>query len=277
MKNTALLLLLIICCGCQLLGPADSPDIDPNLIGEWYQESSSTSALPSPEFEYHGWSISSDGTMTPVGLEDSTGKIALIETRYAADIQNAKNGEMLVRHFDHPELIESTVDYEAGPDILIFHNGFAKGTYIKTKAGTVIRPPKPSLVRFTLDDSETENLRVSRQIPTAFISKVSDSRLRLRSNMHRQNLTIIIDDFDGPGTYIIGKNQAAFSRSGTDWLQPPYITQSDTSGTITIEFDAAANRFTGHFEFIADMDGAHEDDGFTVHLTDGTFDVPVLE
>ncbi len=85
---------------------------------------------------------------------------------------------------------------------------------------------------------------------------------------------IKIDNYEGAGTYTIGKSQAEYQITGTDWVRlfPTFL---DSSGTISIDCNYNTSRCTGEFEFTTD-DPENNVDTEPI-LEDGSFDVPLME
>lgn len=82
----------------------------------------------------------------------------------------------------------------------------------------------------------------------------------------------------GPGTYPIGKGQAALTQLGFDTLSPPFVTVSDSSGHVTIEsFDLENGRITGNFGFTVHLDDGNGGLEFQKELENGSFDLPIFE
>lgn len=278
MKHTSIIFVVIILLGCQTPFETVETTVDHRLFGEWYRVDVSPMSFPGPESVYRGWSISADGSMRPVGIEGSSGKIGLIETKYAAQIHYAKNGLMVVDYWAHPNLVVDSVKYSIEGGKLILDGSFIEGAFNKTHEGAVATSPAPSMVSVAVDGVFAENLSIANRVPSAFISKISGTELRLRSEMDGQRMVIYIKQYNGPGAYVIGKNDAAHMRFGTDWLEPPNYTDADSSGIIIIDdCDLTALRCLGNFEFTTGLLASQEDPHIVRHLTEGIFDVPVFQ
>jgi len=276
LKISVLIFFFILLSGCQSPLDVIETDIDPRLIGEWYKVDVSPMAFPGPESVYSGWSIAADGSMQPLGVESSTGKIALIETQYISEVQHTTDGVMIVEHWAHPILTIDSVEYRIHDGELFLQGEFIRGTYRKTDEGTRVASPVASYLNVTVDGSETENIKITNRVPSAYISKSSDTRLQLRAEMAWQRVSITIEDFEGPGTYIIGREQGSYSTFGTDWLGVAELTDADSSGIITIDTcDMTELRCSGSFEFVTRKHVSEFNHDSARHLTDGTFDVPI--
>ncbi len=276
LKISVLIFFFILFSGCQSPLDVIETDIDPRLIGEWYKVDVSPMAFPGPESVYSGWSIAADGSMHPLGVEGSTGEITLIETQYISEIQHTSDGVMIVEHRAHPILTIDSVEYRIRDEELILQGEFIRGTYRKTKEGRKVASPVASYLNVTIDGSETENIEITNRVPSAYISKLSGTRLRLRAEMAWQRISIAIDNFEGRGTYIIGKEQGSYSAFGTDWLGVAELTDADSSGTITIDnCDMTVLRCSGSFEFVMRKHVSEYNQNSARHLTDGMFDVPI--
>ena len=271
-----LVLILLVFSGCQLFESTDTENIDPELLGEWYMiNTTSTSELDPTNLRVRGWSISSDGEMTQLGVVDSTGGIGLMTSYYQTRIISAENGKMKVKYTGHIDVTEDEVEYSFTPDHLIIDGGFGwiNGKFKRTNIGNEVISPLPSTLQVKINGELAQNAKVANSIPTAFISKKSATTLKLVASLGGKMIVINIDNYDGSGTYTIGKEQAEYMIIGSDWVRP-FPTFLDSSGTIFIDCDYVNSRCTGEFEFTTE----HPDnnDGTFPILEDGSFDVPLL-
>lgn len=264
-----------------LLSCTTSEDkVDSKLLGTWYSVTTS-SHYPSntPVKIFRGWNITKDGKMNPIGVEAATGTIALIDTKYGSEIEFANSGKMSVKHYAHPNLVTDEVSYSVTNNTLSLEGDFIKGTFERTRLSEKVMNRIPADLDVSIDGERAENIKVSNRVPTAYISKNSSSDIEIKATMNWKKILITIDDFSGPGTYIIGKEQAAFSRFGTDWIEPDNTTDADSSGFITItECTPNGTRCTGEFEFSTNMNASQENPNYPLqHLTNGSFDLPVYQ
>lgn len=183
---------------------------------------------------------------------------------------------MTVQYYGHPNINEDEVEYRITSDQLITESGFTffNGTFQRTQIGNEVLPPMPSYLRVEIDGTEAENVNIAHQIPTAYIHQTSESELRLNASLEGKSIMIRIDNYDGPGTYTIGKGQAEYQIIGSDWIQG-FPTFLDFSGTITIDCDLNASICSGEFEFSTD-NPQNEVDTEPI-LENGSFDVPLLQ
>lgn len=276
MKN-ALVLILLVFSGCQLFESSDAENIDPDLFGDWYTINTLSSSGISPlNLRVRGWSISPEGKLNTLGVVDSTGGLAIFDSGYQTKILHANNGKMTVEYYGHPDVAEDEVEYRITSDQLIIENGFGfiNGTFQRSQVGNEVIPPMPSNLYVEIDGTEAENVHIAHQIPTAYVSQTSESELRLSASLEGKWIMISIDNYDGPGTYTIGKGQAEYQIIGSDWIQP-FQTLVDTSGTIAINCDSNTSRCSGEFDFSTN-DLQNEVDSEPV-LENGSFDVPLLQ
>lgn len=132
----------------------------------------------------------------------------------------------------------------------------------------------PSNLLVKIDDTEAKNVKVANRIPTAYISKTSESTLILMASLEGKSIMINIVNYNGAGTYTIGKGQAEYQIIGSDWVQV-FQTFLDPSGTIFIDCDSNTLRCSGEFEF-STTNPENNDDTEPI-LEAGSFDVPLLE
>lgn len=273
----AFILILLIFSGCHIFESSETENIDPDLLGHWYMvDTVSSSGISPSNVSVRGWSISSGGEMNKLGVVDSTGSIAVMASSYQPNILQAKNGKMIIKYWAHPILSETEVEYRITSNQLIIENesGHFNGTFNKTKVGNKIISPMPSNLQVKIDDTEAKNIKVANRIPTAYVNKTSESDLMLSASLGRKSIMINIDNYTGPGIYTIGKGQAEYQISGSDWIQL-FQTFLDTSGTISIDCDPNASRCSGEFEFSTD-DPENDVDTEPI-LEDGSFNVPLLD
>lgn len=281
MRHKPLLFFFFIAIsGCGIFD--DSNEVDPALFGEWYKFKNIENQTSAPDQRIQGWSISPEetviGSFHPIGIKTDQGTVSLIDTRYVADIHYIDSEVIIADFFDHPVTFKDTVKYRVSGDQLILDGRYYNGTFQRTNIGSQILEPLKSELVVTIDDKKSENIPISQNPPSAYISMISSNEIKIFSTMNGEGLTISISDFQGTGTYTIGEQQGNYYRFGTDWVSPPYITQSDSSGTITFEhFDFASKRYTGHFEFVASVEGNDEDPENKKYFANGVFNLPVFE
>lgn len=276
MKN-ALVLILLVFSGCQLFESSDMENVDPDLLGDWYKiDKVSSSGISPSHLRVRGWSISPEGELNNLGIVDSTGGLAIFDSGYQTKILHANNGKMSVEYYGHPDVAEDEVEYRITSDQLIIENGFGfiNGTFQRSQVGNEVIPPMPSTLHVKIDSTEAKNVNIAYQIPTAYVSKTSESDLILLASLEGKAILINIDNYNGPGTYIIGKGQADYQIIGSDWIQL-FPTLLDSSGTISVDCDSTTSRCSGEFEFSTN-DPENDIDTEPV-LEDGFFDVPLLE
>lgn len=276
MKNSLVLILLIF-SGCQLFESSDNENIDPELLGDWVMIDTVSSAGISPSnLRVRGWSISSEGSMNKLGVVDSTGGLAIIESGYQTKILHANNGKMSVEYYGHPDVAEDEVEYRLTSDQLIIENGFGfiNGTFQRSQVGNEVIPPMPSKLYVEIDGTEAKNVNIANKIPTAYIIKTSESDLRLSASLKSNSIMISLDNYNGSGTYPIGKGQAEYQIIGSDWIQV-FQTFLEPSGTITIDCESTSSRCSGEFEFSTE-NPQNELDSDPI-LENGSFDVPLFE
>ncbi len=271
------LLILFALTGCQIFDSSDTERIDPDLVADWYMINSVSSGGPSPLDVYvRGWSINAEGELRTLGVVDSTGALGIFDPGYKVNIVRAGDGFMMVEYTGHPDVAEAEMEYQVTSDELVIEQGVGllSGTFQRSQIGNEVVPPAPSSLTVKIDDANARNVNIAYQIPTAYVIQTPASGLHLTSALGGRRVMIHIDQYDGPGTYTIGKNQGEYFIIGSDWVQP-FVTLSESAGTIFIDCDTDTSRCSGAFEF-STKDPANSGDESPV-LEDGVFDVPFLE
>ncbi|SMO97039.1 DUF6252 family protein [Gracilimonas mengyeensis] len=262
-----------------IIGCSNSEEnIDPKLVGEWYKvENPGTFSSNTPQQVYTGWRITKDGGMDPLGVESATGKLALIDTRYLPEIGFANSGKMEVTYFAHPNVDTEVIRYSIRNNMLILEGRFAAGTYIRSKLSSKIAPATPADFSVHKGEEILENVKVDHRVPTAYITRESNSEWVLHAEMKWQRISIQINDFIGTGTYSIGKDQANYSTFGTDWIGPTFTSPEDSGGTVIIaDCNAQNTRCSGEFNFrVNNVSWGAVEDTTWHSFTSGSFDLPV--
>ncbi|MCH8569393.1 MAG: hypothetical protein LAT67_14050 [Balneolales bacterium] len=277
--RTALLLTFLIFSGCQIFESSDTDTINPDLLGDWYSiDTVSASAFSPANVRVTGWSISADGEIRSIGVMDSTGELAAFDSDSGLRkrILESTNGTILLEYTGHPDLTELEAEYRVTTDSLIVKHGsgFTNRTFQRAQLGNVVVAPKPSKLSVDIDGSSAENLKIAHTIPTAFVSAVSESELKLFAELGSRSIVIRIENFTGTRTYIIGKEQAELRIVASDWIRV-FQTLSDSSGTISIDCDSVASRCVGAFEFSTKI--PENDADSSPVLENGSFDVPLFD
>lgn len=257
-----------------------------DLYGEWYRLDSTGTGNPSPAVYVNGFSIyehenANFGYIHPLGIEGHTGRLALLDGfEYVPEIVQEFKQQMVIRAFIIPGFVRDTVSYRLESDKLILDGAIFDGTYHRSDMDNVVISPSNTEVSVVIDGEKLENAEVARKPPSAYISKQSSSRIKLVATVNNdldETIYIDINNFQGPGTYIIGKEAGELIGSAGD-VASTYTTMLDSAGTITIQsFNEESNRSTGSFEFTAH---GYRESGVLQSpktVTNGKFNLPVYE
>lgn len=275
---TFIFTVLLLSC-CQGINDSESQIIQSELVGEWMALHDQENSYPSPNFIYRGWGINSDGTIYTLGVNGDTGKIDYYDTegRRPTNILFANNGKMVVRHISR-SVRTDTVSFNMTGNTLNIEGSVLEGSYKRTSIGSEVTFPPAADFFIKIDGTEFKNRPVGFVVPTAYISKISDSKLMIRSYLSEDNhrISVIVDNYQGPGTYSIDEDQGNYLYiSGS--MASRWITRYDSSGTVTIDCDMNHTRCSGEFSFDAFRPTSSTEPEFMKSFTNGSFDLPVYD
>ncbi len=279
MKNFLILFLItVLLASCNMYSDDETKVVDAGLLGEWVKVEKRELSTPSPELVYSGWSISPDGTMEPLRIDVETGEVSHFDNVYSTRIEFARDGKMLVERQTPFTLSRDTVPYTIDDDKITLKGSSLEGTYDRTFIGSIVTSPPRAEFFVDIDGEETEIRQKGIIVPTAYISKVSESEKIIRSHLEGKNhrVTVVIDDFKGSGIYSIDEDQGSYSDIGGN-IVSTRATDTDSSGTITIRCDDHKHRCSGEFEFITNLKGSSGNPGSHNEFKNGTFDLPVYK
>ncbi|REL23928.1 hypothetical protein DYD21_20680 [Rhodohalobacter sp. SW132] len=279
MKLNIFIIITLIFISCQGVNDTENETIESALLGEWLVIEERDPNYPSPINSYRGWSLKSDGTMYTLGLDGQTGLVEYYNpgSTRSTKILFARNGKMLVRH-SSLAIREDTVSYNIIGDKLNIEGRVLQGSYNRTSIGSGVTSPPAAEFFIEFDDAEFKNRPVGIVVPTAYISKMSDSRLMIRSYLSEDNhsISVIVDNYQGSGTYSIDEDQGKyFYNSGS--MTSSWITRYDSSGTVTIDCDMNHARCSGELSFDAFRPTSSTEPEFMKSFNSGTFDLPVFD
>lgn len=95
-------------------------------------------------------------------------------------------------------------------------------------------------------------------------------------NDHNHRIIILIDDYQGPGTYSIDEDQAIYLRGSGDVLSL-WVTRYDSSGSVTIDCDLHYTRCSGEFSFDSYTRTSPMTPSYMKAFDSGSFDLPVYD
>ena len=279
--NSVVLLAIVGCEPDQPLSSIPPPPVsqepivvDSLLIGEWYYLDTTSVLYPSPTIVFEGMQIAHSDTVRPLGIETETGKVGFIENPTTIILRRASNG-VIIMHWYTTGIVTDSMQYIVQADTLILiRPGHWLTIFSRTGIDSALAPPIHSDLIVTIDSTIIHNPRVVRS-PSAFLSKISASQVKLKSFIPEGWLTVDLDGFMGVGTYDIGPNQGQY----TIWMGDvalTLLTDSSATGTITFnEFDETSNRCSGTFSYTARFRSLPSDPYFVRTLTGGSFSLPI--
>jgi hypothetical protein len=245
--------------------------IDPKLIGEWFLIDTLTLNIPSPEYSFIGFQINHNNQMIPLGIENSTGRVAYLEFPKIDSLIYAFNGKMLINRFWRGGQTD-TLTYTVKGDDLTLTTDYYTEVYHKTTLSSQLFDPILTDLSVKIDSVSVSNFKVY-YYPSAYISKKEPSSIyllayiSLSSRMRSSMISVEINDFNGIGEYVIHYKKAEYMIIDGDMVIGFY---SDSSSTNTIsidQFDEVNKVCSGSFNFSIE--------NHTIELTDGTFTIPI--
>lgn len=275
---TFIFTVLLLNC-CQGINDSESQIIQSELVGEWMVITERDPNYPSPINSSRGWRINSDGTIHTLGVNGDTGKINYYDTegRRPTNILFANNGNMVVRHISR-SVRTDTVSFNMAGNTLNIGGSVLQGSYKRTSIGSEVTSPPAADFFIKIDGTEFKNRPVGFVVPTAYISKIFDSKLMIRSYLSDENhrIYVIVDNYQGPGTYSIDEDQGNYLyKSGS--VASRWITRYDSSGTVSIDCDMNHARCSGEFAFDAFRPTSSTEPEFIKSFKSGSFDLPVYD
>jgi len=250
----------------------DPIEVDPQLVGVWYHIDSVAHAFPSPPVSFEGMEIGSDKTIRSAGIETATGKVALLEGPPMIKLLQANDGLLIIQYQYPPVFMTWSTHYRVEGRSLILDDWYP---YVRnrTRLGFVVARPIQSTLSVMIDSVTCQSPRVS-PAPPAYVSKISQSAIRLYADLPHRYMTVDIDSFVGPGTYSIGPNEGNLYEVADDYTFL-LATDSLSTGTIVIEeYDEVSNRCSGRFEFVVHKIIGPQTE-LLKSLRNGTFSVPI--
>jgi hypothetical protein len=264
---------------CQGINDSESQIIQSELVGEWMALHDQGNSDPSPNFIYRGWRINSDGTIYTLGVNGDTGKIDYYDTegRRPTNILFANNGKMVVRH-NSRSVRTDTVSFNMTGNTLNIEGSILQGSYNRTSIGSEAASPSFADLSVNIDDISFKNRQVSQTVPSAYVVKGTNIKLTINAglNIHNHRIIILIDDYQGPGTYSIDEDQAIYLRRSGD-VSSVWVTRYDSSGSVTIDCDLHYTRCSGEFSFDSYTRTSPTTPSYLKAFDSGSFDLPVYK
>ncbi|MBK7230634.1 MAG: hypothetical protein IPH97_17600 [Ignavibacteriales bacterium] len=255
--------------------PIDSNcNFDSNLVGEWYLVDSLNLSFPSPDYNFQGFQINKNQTMIPLGIETSTGKVAISQYPRIDSIISAINGKIVIKYAYKFYAFTDTLHYNINGNRIVIGDQNYSQTYIKTSLNTLLFNPINSDVAVKIDTVYNNNMKVF-NFPSAYLSKKTSSDILIIVNFYSSYITVGINNFNGVGVYSIPFQKAEYSIFDTDMVIR-YLSDSTSSATFIVEqYDEISNICSGTFSFDA-YEGFYML-GPKIEIRNGTFTVPIYK
>ncbi len=274
-KSIFVILILIGFIACKdegRLGP--QYDVDPRLVGDWYNFDTLGLAQPSPKIALRGMHINTDKTIQPLGIEFSTGRLALIESGNVKHILHANEGLLVVQYFAPPDIATDSLYYAFESNTLILTQRYFSNTYQRTSLGAYLATPEQTTMVVTIDSALVRSPTVSTVVPV-YVSRLQSSQLQLNAVIPNGVLKINIDSFGGVGNYAIGAGNGVLMLFSGD-VGFYLTTDSLSAGTIDIDqYDEATGRCSGRFAFTVQLPVPPNDPQIIRRLSGGSFSAPL--
>lgn len=272
-KIVILILFVFVACKDEgRLGPVY--DVDPRLLGDWYYFDTLGLAQPSPKIALRGMRINADKTIQPLGIEFSTGRLALIENGHVKYVLHANEGLLVVQYFAPPGIATDSLYYTFGGNTLILTQRYFSSIYQRTSLGSYLATPEQTTMVVAVDSALVRSPSVGTVVPV-YVSRLQTSQLQFNAVIPNGVLRIDINSFGGVGNYAIGAGNGVLMLIDGD-VAFLLTTDSLSTGTIDIDqYDETSGRCSGRFAFTARLPVPPNDPQIIRRLSGGSFSAPL--
>lgn len=251
-------------------------DIDARLVGEWLIKDSLSIGYPAPQHAFHGLQITQDKTISELGIEIRSGKVAAFNTAKFRSLIKANDGMLVVEVFAPPDLAIDTMYYDIQGEELLISDGYREKIYKRTKSGSQVTDPVSFDFSVLIDSVYFRSVEVY-PYPASFASRISSADLFITALIPRAHLTIEINDFNGIGNYEIPFGKGRLIIDGGDYIVD-FISDSISTGTIAIDhYDEIENTCSGSFSFDVILNPSFHGGSEHKKLEGGNFSLPVYK
>jgi hypothetical protein len=270
-----IILILLGFVGCKDEGKLGlEHDVDPLLVGDWYYFDTLGLAQPSPKITLHGMRVNADKTIQPLGIEFSTGRLALIENGRMKYILHANEGLLVIQYFAPPDIATDSLYYAFGNSTLILTQRYFTSIYQRTNLGSYLATPEQTTMVVTIDSTVVRSPSVGTAVPV-YVSRLQASRLQFNAVIPNGVLKVDIDSFAGVGNYAIGAGKGTLLLIDGD-VAFYLTTDSLSAGTIEIDqYDEVSGHCSGRFAFTARLPVPPNDPQIIRRLSGGSFSAPL--
>lgn len=276
--------LILLAYGCtQNKNPLTANDtLDPRILGTWVKIDTS-SIQGSPKYRISGINIGNEGSISLLGIETSTGKLARYHPMEIsrAKVIHAYNGDLKLEVYGVGlklgGVFEGNYSFLNGEIEFIGRDNtylpLINGKYKKSKIGEKITEPIISDFFVIVDQDTFINSKIW-SYPSAYASffESNDSSFLKIIAIICSDQTIIVEinNFKEVGKYIIGTTDdaiASYHVMSGDVIYIIYTRESQMGILEIIEFDYINNKCSGTFQFKIDE----------TNFSDGQFKIPIYK
>ncbi len=250
-------------------GPCDATTVDPRVVGDWI--------ACNDEWEYgsSGIRIEADGKVSRLIVDWTSGQVsALSEPLPWVEGLCARDGVLVWK----ATLDYDTLTYALSGDRMEWFefNVISFNRYRRVTPQQKIK--EPAVLHFSAEVGGSLYLAemLNPQFPALARLEACENGMDLALYCQQDTvMSIIIHQFTGPGTYVLGDINAKVSAASLAWHIDDMVfgayTDGTHTGTVTVSsFDESAGRCSGTFEF--DAQGY---DTNVIEVRHGTFDLPI--
>ncbi len=275
-RNLFIIAIVIYClfycfsCSTTNIYSDSSNHIDSLLVGEWYYIDTANAENPLRR-SFEGFQINNDHSRKLLGIETNTGKIKVIDAERCDSIISAHDGVMVIKTYSSMIIVLNHLNYILKENKLTLLSGRSK-TYTRTELNAQLFKPELSNVQAKVDSTLLTNIKVS-SFPLSFIKENTASEIIFSARFPSSNIGIVINNFNGAGTYIIPPYRARYTISYSD-VGLDY--RSDTTAAavfIVDKYDTVNNTSSGRFSF--NVFGRYRNQDSSYEIRDGVFTVPI--
>ncbi|MBI5475059.1 MAG: hypothetical protein HY961_22170 [Ignavibacteriae bacterium] len=276
LTNRFVILLLLAFLACKDEGSVVTQyDVDARLVGDWFSLDTLGLGQPSPKIALRGMRINATKIIQQLGIEFSTGRLALIDDGQTKQIVHADDGLLVVQYFAPPDMATDSIRYSFGTNTLVLAQNHSTTIYKRTSVGSQVANPEQATMSVIIDSVLVRSPSVAAVIPV-YVTRWQSTRLQLRSIIPDGTLLIEVDHFVGTGSYTIGAGKGTLMFIDGD-VAIRFATDSLSAGTIDIDqYDETAGRCTGRFAFTARLPLPPNYPPNIRRLASGSFSAPLF-
>ncbi len=273
-------LLLLPACGEDDASSAPGSEFDTNLIGYWYRLDEGARSSWTGALYHNAFYVSPDATYHDVGVETSTGKLALLQQSLSLRIHFANNGRIGLDWFSPPGSEWDTLDYRVDWNVLtVSGTSPISGVWVRKQHREKVTDALDVRFALQIDGVETSIPGIAPDAGAAvhqFAGYPFCMRAAFAYGYRPRAVSITVPKFSGPGTYTFGPNEAWYTILDHD-LITDYHTDTLYTGSITIDsYDTQTMRCSGSFDITMRLFRDRNIPPKLCRLSNGRFSVPII-